>query len=74
MPSKSLTMRETEVLIRLAGGQTCGEIADDISRSCKTIEAHKTNLMRKLDIHSRAALVHYAIEVGAVGIGKCKRK
>ena len=37
------------------------EIATQLNLSVKTIEAHKFNLMRKLDIHNKAQLVHYAV-------------
>jgi DNA-binding NarL/FixJ family response regulator len=58
----SLTPRETEVLKRLAEGQSVKEIAGDLGLSVKTVEAHKFNLMRKLDIHNKAQLVQYAIQ------------
>jgi DNA-binding NarL/FixJ family response regulator len=37
-------------------------IAERLALSVKTVDAHKTNLMRKLDLHDRAALIKYAIE------------
>ena len=40
------------------------EIATDFDLSIKTVEAHKFNLMRKLDIHNKAQLVRYALEQG----------
>ena len=42
------------------------EVASELSLSVKTIEAHKLNLMRKLDIHNRAHLVEYAIQTGVI--------
>ena len=45
----------------LAEGKSVKEIAGGFELSVKTIEAHKFNLMRKLDIHNKAQLVHYAI-------------
>jgi two-component system, NarL family, response regulator NreC len=60
--SATLTSREREVLKMLAEGQSVKEIATDLNLSVKTIEAHKFNLMRKLDIHNKAQLVHYAIQ------------
>lgn len=61
-PSKStLTPRETEVMKLLAEGNTVRKIAGMLGVSLKTIEAHKFNLMRKLDIHNKAELVHCAI-------------
>ncbi|HTS59670.1 MAG TPA: response regulator transcription factor [Terriglobales bacterium] len=57
-----LTPREREVVKMIAEGQSVKEIAAGLGRSIKTIEAHKFNLMRKLGIHNKAALVAYAIE------------
>ncbi len=42
------------------------EVAAELSLSIKTIEAHKLNLMRKLDIHNRASLVDYAVRAGLI--------
>jgi len=58
----SLTKREREILKMLAEGQSVKEIATAFQLSVKTIEAHKFNLMRKLDIHNKAQLVQYAIQ------------
>lgn len=57
----SLTKREHEILKMLAEGKSVKEIATGFELSVKTIEAHKFNLMRKLDIHNKAQLVQYAI-------------
>jgi len=56
-----LTPREREVLKLLAEGHTVKKVADLLHLSQKTIDAHKTNLMKKLDIHNRVELVKYAI-------------
>jgi DNA-binding NarL/FixJ family response regulator len=61
-----LTMREQEVARILAGGRTAREAAAELGLSIKTIEAHKLNLMRKLDLHDRASLTAYAVEAGLV--------
>lgn len=61
-----LTPREQEVVILLAQGRTVREVAAELSLSIKTIEAHKLNLMRKLDIHNRASLVDYAVRSGMI--------
>jgi two-component system response regulator NreC len=58
----TLTSREREVLKMLAEGKSVKEIAGDLNLSVKTVEAHKFNLMRKLDIHNKAQLVQYAIQ------------
>ena len=58
----TLTKREREVLKMLAEGRSVKEIAGTFDLSVKTVEAHKFNLMRKLDIHNKAQLVQYAIQ------------
>jgi two-component system response regulator NreC len=58
----TLTKREREILKLLAEGLSVKDIAASFDLSVKTIEAHKFNLMRKLDIHNKAQLVQYAIQ------------
>jgi DNA-binding NarL/FixJ family response regulator len=58
----TLTRRELEILKILAEGNSVKEIASALNLSVKTVEAHKFNLMRKLDIHNKAHLVQYAIQ------------
>ncbi len=58
----TLTPREREILKLLAEGLSVKEIAARLDLSIKTVEAHKFNLMRKLDIHNKAQLVQYAIK------------
>ena len=58
----ALTKREREILKMLAEGRSVKEIATTFELSVKTVEAHKFNLMRKLDIHNKAQLVQYAIQ------------
>jgi DNA-binding NarL/FixJ family response regulator len=60
----SLTERESEVLRLIALGYSNKEIAASLSLSVKTIEVHKANAMRKLNITSRIDLVKYAIFQG----------
>jgi two-component system, NarL family, response regulator NreC len=57
-----LTPREREVVKMIAEGNSAREIAGVLGLSVKTVEAHRFNLMRKLDIHNRAQLVTYAIQ------------
>jgi len=57
-----LTDREREVLKLLADGFSSKEIAARLHLSVKTVDVHKSNLMRKLAIHDRAGLVKYAIQ------------
>jgi DNA-binding NarL/FixJ family response regulator len=63
-----LTPREREVIQLVAEGKTTKEIATALSLSVKTAETHRTNLMRKLDLHSVAALTLYAVRNGIVQI------
>jgi DNA-binding NarL/FixJ family response regulator len=58
----SLTPREREIVKMLAEGRSVRETAEFLSLSVKTVEAHKFNLMRKLQIHNTAQLVTYAIQ------------
>lgn len=62
----SLTLREREILKLVAEGHTNKYMADYLSLSIKTIEKHRSTLMRKLDIHNASALTAYAIEKGIV--------
>ena len=57
-----LSDREREVLKLLADGLALKEIAVQLVLSVKTVDAHKTNLMRKLDLHDRSELIKYAIQ------------
>jgi len=57
-----LSDREREVLKLLADGLALKEIAVRLVLSVKTVDAHKTNLMRKLDLHDRSELIKYAIQ------------
>jgi two-component system, NarL family, response regulator NreC len=57
-----LSAREREVLKLLAEGLSAKEIANRIGLSVKTVDVHKYNLMKKLDLHDRAELIKYAIQ------------
>jgi DNA-binding NarL/FixJ family response regulator len=58
---KRLTMREREILQLLAEGKTAKEVASILGIATKTSDTHRTNIMRKLNVHSVAELVRYAI-------------
>jgi DNA-binding NarL/FixJ family response regulator len=64
LPYEPLTPRERQVLQLIAEGKTTKETAAMLAVSVKTAETHRTNLMVKLDIHSTAGLVRYAIRRG----------
>jgi DNA-binding NarL/FixJ family response regulator len=60
----SLTERESEVLRLIASGYSNKEIAARLTLSVKTVEAHKANAMRKLDLSGRIDIVKYAVLQG----------
>ncbi|HZV54741.1 MAG TPA: response regulator transcription factor [Rhodocyclaceae bacterium] len=62
----ALTHREREVLKLVAEGHTNRHIADFLCLSVKTVEKHRSNLMKKLDLHNASTLTAYAIEKGLV--------
>lgn len=59
-----LSERETDVLRLIALGHSNKEIATHLDISVKTVETYKTRLMEKLDLHSRADIVRYALQQG----------
>jgi DNA-binding NarL/FixJ family response regulator len=63
-----LTSREREVIQLLAEGKTSKEVAVALNLSVKTAETHRTNLMRKLGLHSVADLTRYAVRNGIVRV------
>jgi DNA-binding NarL/FixJ family response regulator len=66
--SDVLTAREREVIQLLAEGKTSKEVAVTLNLSVKTAETHRTNLMRKLGLHSVADLTRYAVRNGIVQV------
>lgn len=67
-PLESLTLRQREILQLIAEGRTTRQIAETLHISVKTVETHRTVLMRRLDLHDVAGLVRYAIRVGLVTV------
>jgi DNA-binding NarL/FixJ family response regulator len=63
-PTARISERESEVLRLIASGHSNKEIAARLSLSVKTVEAHKANAMRKLDLNGRIDIVNYAILQG----------
>jgi DNA-binding NarL/FixJ family response regulator len=68
MSNDILTAREREVIQLLAEGRTSKEVAVALNLSVKTAETHRTNLMRKLGLHSVADLTRYAVRNGIVHV------
>jgi len=62
----SLTQREREILKMIAEGYKNKEIGNYLCISAKTVEKHRANLMKKLDLHSTSALTAFAMERGLV--------
>lgn len=62
--SKTLTPREREILKHIVQGETNPQIAGALSLSVKTVDWHRANLMSKLDLHTVADLVRYALQNG----------
>ena len=63
---ESLTDREREVLRHVARGLTTKEIAAELGIGMRTVDSHRANLMRKLDLRSVARLTQFAIREGLV--------
>ena len=62
----TLTTREREVLQLAAEGHTSTEIAGRLGISSRTAEAHRSNLMHKLALHTQADLIRYALRRGII--------
>lgn len=63
-----LTSREQEIMRMLAEGASKSLIAERLCISIKTVENHRANIMRKLDIHSAMELVRYAARLGLIDV------
>ena len=63
-----LSPREREIIQLLAEGKSNKEVAGDLNISVKTAETHRAHIMAKLDLHSVADLVHYALRNAIIGI------
>ena len=68
-PSNILSAREREVLQLIAEGLTNRDIAKHLTLSVKTIDAHRTRVMAKLNLHNTADLTRYAISRGIIASG-----
>jgi len=65
-PLRKLSARQCTVLQRLASGQSTRQIAQELQISIKTVETHRSELMRRLGIRDLAGLVRFAVRVGLV--------
>ena len=63
-PHEKLSPREFEVMVKLAGGRSLKEIADELSLSVKTVSTFRSRVMEKLGLQNNVELAHYAVERG----------
>ncbi len=66
-PLAALTPRQREILQLVAEGHTSKDIAGKLGLSYRTVETHRNQLMKRLDIHDLSGLVRFAVRVGMVG-------
>ena len=64
----NLTKREVEILRLIAEGMTSKEISKNLYISISTVNSHRTNMMKKLNIHDTASLVRFAIQKNLVAV------
>jgi DNA-binding NarL/FixJ family response regulator len=69
-PYQKLSTRERQVLQLIAEGKTNRAVAEVLGLSTKTVDTHRTRLMRKLNIHDQTSLVKFAIRKGIISIGE----
>ena len=69
-PPSHLSLRQREVLQLVAEGKSTKEIASTLNVSIKTVEFHKTRIMKELKLHSTAELTKHAIVLGLVSINE----
>jgi DNA-binding CsgD family transcriptional regulator/GAF domain-containing protein len=65
-PLAVLTPRQRQILRLVAGGLTSKEVAQELGVSHRTVEAHRAEIMTRLDVHDLAALVRVAVRMGIV--------
>ena len=61
-PHEQLSEREFQVFLKLARGETTGQIADTLSLSVKTVSTYRTRLMEKMGLSSNSDLTYYALK------------
>jgi DNA-binding NarL/FixJ family response regulator len=67
-PILKLTLRERQVLVGVAQGYTSKQIAAKLGRSVKTVVKHRSNMMRKLDLHDASSVTRFAIANGLLSL------
>lgn len=66
LPHEQLSQRELQVFLRLAGGETIGQMADHMSLSVKTVSTYRSRVMEKLRLSSNSDLTYYALKHGLI--------
>ncbi|WP_028603162.1 response regulator [Ottowia thiooxydans] len=61
-PHEQLSEREFQVFLKLAKGETAGDIAESLSLSVKTVSTYRTRLMEKMGLNSNSDLTYYALK------------
>ena len=61
-PHEQLSEREFQVFLKLAKGETAGDIAKTLSLSVKTVSTYRTRLMEKMNLSSNSDLTYYALK------------
>jgi DNA-binding NarL/FixJ family response regulator len=64
----TLTSREQEILVLLAEGFSAKEVGEKLFISPRTVENHRSSIMRKLDLHSNHELIRYAAKLGLIDL------
>ncbi len=67
-PEQALSRRERQVLALIVEGKTSSDIADSLRIAQSTVEVHRRNMMRKLQVHGIANLIKYAIREGLTSL------
>lgn len=62
LPHEQLSEREFQVFLRLAKGETVGDIAEGLSISVKTVSTYRTRIMEKMGLTSNSSLTYYALK------------
>jgi DNA-binding NarL/FixJ family response regulator len=65
---KNLTSREQEIMQLIVQGHSTKQIADKLFISTKTVENHRSSILKKLDLHSTLELVRYAARIGMINV------
>lgn len=66
MPSTHLTQRQRQVLKYIMNGATSREVAKHLNLSVQTVEVHRFNLMKKLNVRNMAQLITRALKMGLI--------